>query len=85
MARLRDRSTPVRRASELGSEIELAPNRRPYYNDEELEGARLELVQFVGVLLLIVIVIGLPLYWVFEPSRQAGAREQAADFPHRPG
>lgn len=65
---------------ELGSEIELAPNRRPYYNDEELEGRRLELVQFVGVLLLIVIVIGLPLYWVFEPSRQAGARDAAADF-----
>jgi mono/diheme cytochrome c family protein len=62
---------------ELGAEIELAPNRRPYYSDEELEGKRLELVQFVGVLLLIVIVIGLPLYWVFEPSRQAGARDAA--------
>ena len=58
---------------ELGSEIELAANRKPYYDDEELEGRRLELVQFIGVLLLIVIVIGLPLYWVFEPSRQAGA------------
>lgn len=62
---------------ELGSEIELAPNRRPYYNDEELEGRRLELVQFIGVLLLVVIVIGLPLYWVFEPSRLAGATEGA--------
>lgn len=61
---------------ELGSEIELAPNRRPYYSDEELEGKRLELVQFVGVLLLAVIVIGLPLYWVFEPDRQAGAVAQ---------
>jgi mono/diheme cytochrome c family protein len=62
---------------ELGSEIELAPNRRPYYDDEALEGRRLELVQFIGVLLLIVIVVGLPLYWVLEPSRQAGAREAA--------
>jgi mono/diheme cytochrome c family protein len=62
---------------ELGSEIELAANRRPYYSDEELEGRRLELVQFVGVLLLAVIVVGLPLYWVFEPSRQAGATEAA--------
>jgi mono/diheme cytochrome c family protein len=62
---------------ELGSELELAPNRKPYFDDEELEGRRLELVQFLGVLLLIVIVIGLPLYWVFEPSRQAGAREAA--------
>jgi hypothetical protein len=60
---------------ELGSEIELAPNRKPYYDDEELEGRRLELVQFLGVLLLVVIVIGLPLYWVFEPHRMAGATE----------
>jgi len=64
---------------ELGSEIELAPNRRPYYSDEELEGRRLELVQFIGVLLLVVIVIGLPLYWVFEPNRQAGAQEAKQD------
>jgi mono/diheme cytochrome c family protein len=62
---------------ELGSELELAANRKPYFDDEELEGRRLELVQFLGVLLLIVIVVGLPLYWVFEPSRQAGAREAA--------
>jgi len=61
---------------ELGSEIELAANRKPYYSDEELEGKRLELVQFLGVLLLVVLVIGLPLYWVFEPTRQAGAVEQ---------
>jgi mono/diheme cytochrome c family protein len=60
---------------EVGSEIELAPNRRPYYSDEELEGPRLERVQLVGVLLLLVITVGLPLYWVFEPSRQAGAEE----------
>ena len=60
----------------LGSEIELAPNRRPYYDDEALEGRRLERVQLLGVLLLVVIVIALPLYWVFEPSRQAGAQDQ---------
>ena len=68
--------------SELGSEIELAPNRKPYYDDEELEGRRLELVQFLGVLLLVVIVIGLPLYWVFEPSRQA-ARSRRGPTPAR--
>ena len=60
---------------ETGSEIELAANRKPYYDDEILEGKRLERVQLYGVLLLVVIVIGLPLYWVFEPSRQAGATE----------
>ncbi|MCB1000436.1 MAG: cytochrome c [Acidimicrobiales bacterium] len=65
-----------RRASrpELGSEIELAPNRKPYYDDETLEGPRLERVQLFGVLLLALIVVALPLYWVFEPSRQAGAQ-----------
>jgi mono/diheme cytochrome c family protein len=60
---------------EVGSEIELAANRKPYYDDEVLEGRRLERVQLYGVLLLVVIVIGLPLYWVLEPSRQAGAQE----------
>jgi mono/diheme cytochrome c family protein len=61
---------------ELGAEIELAPNRRPYYDDEVLEGRRLERVQILGVLLLVVLVIGLPLYWIFEPSRMAGATHQ---------
>jgi mono/diheme cytochrome c family protein len=59
--------------AEIGSEIELAANRKPYLADEELEGKRLELVQVLGVLMLIVIVIGLPAYWIFEPSRMAGA------------
>ena len=44
---------------EVGSELELAANRKPYYDDETLEGPRLERVQFYGVLLLLVIVIGL--------------------------
>ena len=59
--------------AELGSEVELAPNRKPYYDDETLEGRRLERVQLFGVLLLALIVVILPLYWVFEPHRQAGA------------
>jgi mono/diheme cytochrome c family protein len=58
---------------EVGSEIELAANRKPYYDDEILEGRRLELLQLLGVLLLIVIVIALPAYWILEPDRQAGA------------
>jgi mono/diheme cytochrome c family protein len=60
---------------EVGSEVELAANRKPYLSDEVLEGKRLERVQLYGVLLLVVIVVGLPLYWVLEPSRQAGATE----------
>lgn len=60
---------------ELGSEIELAANRKPYLDDEELEGRRLELMQFFSVIMLVIIVIGLPLYWIFEPSRMAGATD----------
>ena len=59
--------------AEIGSEIELAANRKKYYEDEELEGKRLERVQFLGVIILATITIGLPAYWVMEPSRQAGA------------
>ena len=59
--------------AEIGSEIELAPNRKPYYDDETLEGSRLTRVNTIGVLLLVTMVIGLPLYWILEPSRQAGA------------
>lgn len=58
---------------EIGSELELAPNRKPYYSDEELEGPRLERAQLLGVVFLAILVVGLPLYWLFEPSRQAGA------------
>lgn len=61
--------------AEIGSEIELAANRKPYYDDEILEGPRLEKMQLLGVLLLLVSVVGLPFYWILEPSRQAGATE----------
>jgi mono/diheme cytochrome c family protein len=58
---------------EIGSEIELAPNRKPYLDDEELEGPRLEKALLWGVLSLMVIGVGLPLYWITEPNRQRGA------------
>ncbi len=60
---------------ELGSEVELAANRKPYHDDEVLEGRRLEMMQLLGVIMLVVIVVALPAYWMFEPSRQAGATE----------
>jgi mono/diheme cytochrome c family protein len=60
---------------EVGAEVELAANRKEYYDDETLEGPRLERVQLLGVIMLAIIVVALPLYWVFEPSRQAGAQE----------
>lgn len=61
--------------SELGSEIELAPNRKPYYSDEELEGKKLDRTLTFGLIGLFVIAITLPLYWLNEPGRQEGARE----------
>ena len=60
---------------ELGSEMELAANRKPYYDDETLEGPRLTRVLGIGVVLLVVITVALPLYWILEPSRQAGAQD----------
>jgi mono/diheme cytochrome c family protein len=59
--------------AEVGSEQTLAANRKPYYDDEVLEGPRLERVQVLGLLFLVIITIALPLYWVLEPGRQAGA------------
>jgi len=56
-----------------GSEIELAPNRKPYYDDDGLEGPRLERVLGLAFLLLVVVAIGLPLYWLREPGRQHAA------------
>ena len=59
---------------EIGAEIELAANRKPYYDDETLEGPRLERVQLLGLLFLSIITIALPLYWILEPNRQAEAK-----------
>jgi mono/diheme cytochrome c family protein len=59
---------------ELGSEIELAANRKPYYDDEILEGPRLDRVLGLGVVLLAITVVALPIYWVLEPNRMAGAQ-----------
>lgn len=58
---------------EIGSEIELAPNRRPYYDDEVLETSRLDRVLLLGLVLLAITAVGLPLYWLAEPGRQANA------------
>lgn len=65
--------------SEAGSEMELAANRKPYHDDDVLEGRRLTMVQLWGVVLLGVLVIGLPVYWILEPGRQSGATDGARD------
>jgi mono/diheme cytochrome c family protein len=61
--------------AELGSEIELAPNRSAPYSDEMLEGKRLDRVLLAGLIGLFVVAIALALYFLNEPARQAGARE----------
>src|SRR3546814_15641207 len=58
---------------EVASEIELAANRKPYYDDETMEGPRLERALSMGLVLLAVVAVGLPLYWLNEPGRQDGA------------
>jgi mono/diheme cytochrome c family protein len=58
---------------EAGAELELAPNRKEYYDDEALEGRVLERTQLFGLLTLAIVVISLPLIWLFEPTRQARA------------
>jgi mono/diheme cytochrome c family protein len=56
-----------------GSEIELAPNRKPYYDDDVLEGHRLDRALLFSLGMLFIIAISLPLYWLLEPSRQKHA------------
>lgn len=75
----------IRRARpEVGAELELAPNRKPYYEDDELEGFRIERVQLLGLAFLVIIGLGLPLYWLAEPGRQAHAIVRFDEtFAHR--
>src|SRR4051812_34816661 len=58
---------------EVGSEIELAPNRKPYYDDDELETRKLDGTLLLGLVFLAVVAVTLPLYWLYEPARMEGA------------
>ena len=60
---------------EIGAEVELAPNRKPYYDDDTLETKRLDIALAGGVATLIIIALALPLYWLGEPGRQKGFDE----------
>jgi len=59
--------------AEVGSEIELAANRKPYMDDEELETKKLDRTLGLGLVALAVIALALPLYWLAEPGRQEDA------------
>ena len=60
---------------ELGSEIELAANRKEYLSDEELEGTKLDRSLTFALAMLAILAVALPLYWLAEPGRQDGAVE----------
>ncbi len=65
--------------AEIGSEVELAANRKPYMDDEELETKKLDRTLGLGLVVLAVVAITLPLYWLAEPGRQTGAVEMFDD------
>ena len=57
--------------AEVGSEIELAPNRAPGMSDDELETKKLDRTLGLGLVALGAIALALPLYWLAEPGRQS--------------
>lgn len=61
---------------EVGAEIELAPNKKPYYDDDDLETKKLDRSLTAGLIGLIIIGVSLPVYWLAEPGRQSGAIEE---------
>lgn len=61
---------------EVGSEIELAANLKPYLDDDELETKKLDRTLTMGLATLAIIGIGLPAYWLAEPGRQQGAIDE---------
>lgn len=61
--------------AEIGSEVATAPNRTPGIPDAELENGRLNRALWMAFLALALIALVLPLYWLNEPGRQAGAKE----------
>ncbi|MFT7602104.1 MAG: mono/diheme cytochrome c family protein [Acidimicrobiales bacterium] len=59
--------------AELGSEIELAANKKEYLSDEDLEGSKLDKSLSFALVTLGVCSLALPFYWLAEPGRQEGA------------
>jgi mono/diheme cytochrome c family protein len=59
--------------AETGSELELAPNRKEYLDDDVLETKKLDLSLGAGLVTLALVAVALPLYWLGEPGRQEGA------------
>jgi mono/diheme cytochrome c family protein len=65
----------IRRARpETGSELVLAPNRMEHHPDEVLEGPVLNRNLGLGLGAIVIIAVGLPLYWLGEPGRNEGTQ-----------
>jgi len=58
---------------EVGSEIDLAANRVPYADDDELETRILDKALGWAFVLIAATALVLPLYWLMEPARQENA------------
>lgn len=63
----------ARRTYEPGAELEIAPNRKRYYDDDAMEGPRLTRFLWWAFAMLAILAVGLPVYWLREPFRQKGA------------
>jgi mono/diheme cytochrome c family protein len=69
---------------ETGAEIELASNRKPYLEDDELETKKLDATLGIGLVTLAVVAVALPMYWLAEPGRMDGAIDTFdRSFEHR--
>ncbi len=69
---------------EVGSEIDLAPNRVPHADDDELETSFLDRNLAWSLVTLTIVSLILPLYWLMEPARQENAaREWVSRFESR--
>jgi mono/diheme cytochrome c family protein len=62
----------ARRTYVPGAELEVAPNRKTYYDDNQMEGPRLTRFLWWAFSMLAILAVGLPAYWLREPFRQQG-------------
>jgi mono/diheme cytochrome c family protein len=60
---------------EVGAEVELAANRKPYLPDDQLETKKLERSLLFALGMLVLVAVGLPFYWLGEPARQSNAND----------
>ncbi len=70
---------------EIGNEIELAANRKEYYDDEDMEGLRLDRSLSFALVSLLFIALSFGFYMIAEPGRQEGAVQNKIETFQRRG